>query len=127
MKRKVSSIALNALLLILGVVTVYPFVWMLFSSFKENQEIMALEQHLLPQKFIIDNYINMNAHFNFIRFFLNSIVITVVITLIVIYTRTICGFVLSKYKFNKCSKNSPTSSGGEMNCTSEHICSKKSL
>ena len=42
MKRKVSSIALNALLLILGVVTVYPFVWMLFSSFKENQEIMAL-------------------------------------------------------------------------------------
>ena len=39
------------------------------SSFKENQEIMALEHHLLPQKFIIDNYINMNAHFNFIRFF----------------------------------------------------------
>ena len=69
MKRKVSSIALNALLLIHGVVTVYPFVWMIFSSFKENQEIMALEQHLLPQKFIIDNYINMNAHFNFVRLF----------------------------------------------------------
>ena len=30
---------------------------------------MALEHHLLPQKFIIDNYINMNAHFNFISFF----------------------------------------------------------
>ena len=29
-----------------------------------------------------------------------------------------------KEKFNKCSKNSPTSSGGEMNCTSGHICSK---
>ena len=26
--------------------------------------------------------------------------------------------------FNKCSKNSPTSLGGEMNGTSEHICSK---
>ena len=36
MKRKVSSIALNALLLILGVVTVYPFVWMIFSSFKDH-------------------------------------------------------------------------------------------
>ena len=31
------------------------------------------------------------------------------------------------HDFNKCSKNSSTSSGGEMNCTSEHICSKKSL
>ena len=29
--------------------------------------------------------------------------------------------------FNKCSQNSPNSSGGEMNCTSENICSKKSL
>ena len=29
-------------------------------------------------------------------------------------------------RFNKCSKNSPTSSGGEMNCTSEHVCSRKS-
>ena len=28
--------------------------------------------------------------------------------------------------FNKCSKNSPTSSGGEMNCISEHVCSRKS-
>ena len=31
-----------------------------------------------------------------------------------------------RYIFNKCSKNSPTSSGGEMNCTSEHVCSRKS-
>ena len=36
-------------------------------------------------------------------------------------------FEFSRIRFNKCSKNSPTSSGGEMNCTSEHICSKKSL
>lgn len=99
MKRKISSIGLNVFLLLLGLVTVYPFIWMLSSSFKQNKEIMALEQHLLPQQFIIDNYINMNAHFNFIRFFANSLLITVVITVLVLYTSTICGFVLSKYKF----------------------------
>ena len=99
MKKKISTIGLNVILLILGVVTVYPFVWMLASSFKQNKEIMALEQHLLPQQFIIDNYINMNAHFNFIRFFANSLLITIVITVLVLYTSTICGFVLSKYKF----------------------------
>ena len=48
MRRKISSIALNVILLMLGVITVYPFVWMLCSSFKKNSEIMALEQHLLP-------------------------------------------------------------------------------
>lgn len=99
MRRKVSSIILNVILLLLGVITIYPFVWMICSSFKQNKEIMALEQHLLPQKFIFDNYINMNAHFDFIRFFANSLFITVTITLLVIYTSTICGFVLSKYRF----------------------------
>ena len=72
---------------------------MLFSSFKVNKEIMALEQHLLPQVFTVENYINMNARFNFMRFFANSLLVTIVITLAVIYTSTICGFVLSKYKF----------------------------
>ena len=99
MKRKISKIVLNVILLLLGVVTVYPFVWMLASSFKKNGEIMALEQHLLPQIFTFENYVNMNERFNFMRFFANSLFVTIAITVIVLYTSTICGFVLSKYRF----------------------------
>ena len=99
MRRKICGIILNVILVLLGLITVYPFIWMLFSSFKENKEIMALEQHLLPSAFTVDNYINMNARFNFMRFFANSLLVTVVVTLAVIYTSTLCGFVLSKYKF----------------------------
>lgn len=99
MKRKVNKILLHLLLLLLGVVTVYPFVWMLASSFKKNGEIMALKQHLFPHVITIENYINMNARFNFMRFFVNSLFVAVVITLIVSYTSTICGFVLGKYRF----------------------------
>lgn len=99
MRRKISTVALNLLLIVLGLITVYPFVWMLSSSFKQNKEIMALEQHLLPQIFTVNNYITMNSRFNFMRFFANSLLVTIVVTLAVIYTSTICGFVLSKYKF----------------------------
>ena len=66
MKKKVSSIVLNLVLLVLGVVTVYPFLWMLASSFKKNSEIVALHQTFLPKLFTAS---------------------------------TLCGFVLSKYKF----------------------------
>lgn len=99
MRRRICSIVLNVVLLLMGIVTVYPFIWMLTSSFKQNKEILALKQHLIPQVFIIRNYITMNARFNFLRFFANSLIITIMITLFVIYTSTICGFVLSKYKF----------------------------
>ena len=87
MTRKISKIALNLILLLLGVVTVYPFVWMLASSFKKNSEIMALEQHLLPQIFTAENYINMNERFNFMRFFANSLFVTT--SILCVFSRTV--------------------------------------
>lgn len=99
MRRKISSIALNIVLLLMGIVTVYPFVWMVCSSFKQNKEIVALKQQLLPNAVTLVNYGNMNAHFNFMRFFMNSLFITLAVTVMVVYTSTICGFVLSKYQF----------------------------
>lgn len=99
MKKKTGSMLLNFILLGMGGVTVYPFLWMLTSSVKRNSEIVSLHQTLLPKVFTLANYGSMNAHFNFIRFFGNSIFIALVITAIVIYTSTLCGFVLSKYTF----------------------------
>ena len=96
MRRKVSVIALNTILLLLGVVTVYPFVWMLSSSFKQNSEIMALEQHLLPQTFVLDNYVNMNAHFNFMRFFANSLLITLVTVVLAIIIHGLAGYAIGR-------------------------------
>ena len=69
MPKKLNSVILNVILLVMGVITVYPFIWMILSSFKQNQEIMALDQKLLPEQFTIQNYINMNERVDFMRFF----------------------------------------------------------
>ncbi len=99
MKTKISCILLNTILIVIGVITIYPFVWMLLSSFKSNSEILAFEQTFFPVEFIIDNYIRMNERFSFMQLFANSIFITVIVTVLVVYTSTICGFVLAKYRF----------------------------
>ncbi len=99
MKRKVQSVLLNIFLAILGIATVYPFIWMVFSSFKPNKEILAFQQQLLPQAFVAENYIRMNERFQFMALFGNSIFITLTVTVLVVYTSTICGFVLCKYQF----------------------------
>ena len=99
MKRKINSVVLNIGLLLLGLITVYPFVWMILSSFKQNKRNYGSGTAFASTGVYYDQLHDMNAHFNFMRFFLNSLVITLVITLIVIYTSTICGFVLSKYQF----------------------------
>lgn len=99
MERKIKKTALNIILIIMGCITVYPFIWMLCSTFKKNSEINALHQTLLPKVFTLSNYVDMNSHFNFARFFCNSLVVAITVTLIVCYTSTISGYVLSKYQF----------------------------
>ena len=99
MKQKWSSIILNVVLLLVGVITVFPFVWMILSSFKTNSEIFSLQQSFWPREFTFDNYVSMQTSFNFLRFFGNSLFISIVTTVLIVYTSTICGFVLSKYEF----------------------------
>ncbi|MBE5966549.1 MAG: carbohydrate ABC transporter permease [Lachnospiraceae bacterium] len=99
MKVKVSKFILNMALLLLGILTLIPFIWMFFSSFKSNAEIKSLYQTFLPKEFTLENYITMNDNFNFVRFFGNSLFLSITVTFIISCTSTIAGFVLSKYQF----------------------------
>ena len=99
MKKKILSAVLFVILVLVGVLTVVPFIWMVLSSFKTNAEISALHQTLLPQQFTLENYLSLQSNFNFLRYFANSVLIAAVVTALVIYISCICGFVLSKYQF----------------------------
>lgn len=99
MKQKALKITLFIVLCVAGAVTVLPFLWMLLSSFKTNAEIEALEQTFLPKSFTLENYMNLQDNFDFLRYFVNSIVIALTVTVLVVYTSCICGYVLGKYKF----------------------------
>ena len=91
MKHKVLKTALYVVLALVGVITVFPFVWMVLSSFKTNGEIQSIVQTLLPQEPTTDNYMNLQQTFDFLRYFMNSIFIAVAVTVLVIYTSCLCG------------------------------------
>ncbi len=98
-KRKISSVTLNSFLLVCSIATILPFLWMLSSSFKTNIEISVLEQHFLPQSATVQNYINAIQKMNFLRYFANSLIYAIILCVITIYTSTLAGFVLCKYRF----------------------------
>lgn len=99
MKLRASSIALHGGLLALAALTIFPFVWMILSAFKGNAEISALDQTFFPKEWTFENFIAMQENFDFLRLFMNSVVLSVTITAISIYTSALAGFVLSKYAF----------------------------
>ena len=96
---KFKKIALIGIMIVVGIMTIYPLAWMMSSSFKVNSEIILEDQTFLPNNPTIKNYVTASKNFNFLRFFLNSIMISTAVTIIVVYTSTICGYVFAKYRF----------------------------
>lgn len=97
--KKIKSISFNLILLLIAIITVIPFIWMFISSFAPNSEIVKVGGSFWPGEFTLDNYLNIQEKFNFLRLFMNSIFIAVVTTIIIIYTSALLGFVFAKFKF----------------------------
>ena len=98
-KKAFYKILIHGFLIAMAVMTLTPFIWLLLSSFKSNLEILAANQTLFPKEFIFSNYDKVNTQFNFMRYFVNSIIVVGTITVMTSYTSAIAGFVLSKYNF----------------------------
>lgn len=57
------------------VLSIYPIVWMIFYSFKNNNEIFLLNPFGFPKVLRIENYINAWNQYNIPGYFLNSVIV----------------------------------------------------
>ena len=56
----------------------FPFIWMLLSSFKTNAEIMRFPITWLPEKWVFDNYETVFREYNFLHYYKNTIIVTAI-------------------------------------------------
>jgi multiple sugar transport system permease protein len=85
-------------LLALGsVLTFFPFLWMLLSSFKSLREIFRF--HLLPKAWTLANYKSVLLDTDFPRWFLNSIVVAGISTVSVLFFCSLVGYTLTRLRF----------------------------
>jgi len=99
MKSNKLHTTLYVILTVYGIISVLPFVWMILSSFKLNREIMSVTASFFPQNPTFRNYPYVFERFKFLTFFKNSVILTVTRTAIVMYTSSLCGYVLAKHTF----------------------------
>ena len=93
--KQTRAIAVYAVLLVLCVPFVFPFWWMITSSFKSFSEIFAYPPTLLPTTFNLDNYRQVFELQPFVRQYWNSLYIaTNDSSSDGIFVMTIFGFIL---------------------------------
>ncbi len=86
----------------LGLVMLYPLIWMFMSSFKETTSIFRTAGSLVPEQFTIANYTNGwrgMGGVSFASFFGNSLLISLTATLGTLASSALVAFGLSRCKF----------------------------
>jgi multiple sugar transport system permease protein len=96
-----SRVVLYSILLFGCLFTLVPFVWMLSTSFKSSTEIVKLPPTFLPEKPTLQSYktIFNDPHVPLARFYLNSIIVSVSVVTLVLFTSSLAGYVFAKYQF----------------------------
>ena len=98
LKKFVPTIIINALLLALLVVVLYPFIIAFTGSFKANIELLTSSK-ILPEQWDIGNYITAWTKSNFARYTWNSVWYTVCHVLVTVLTASCNGYVFARGEF----------------------------
>ncbi|WP_205739296.1 carbohydrate ABC transporter permease [Halocella sp. SP3-1] len=98
-KMSISKIIKWLILIAGGITMVFPFYWMVITSIKIQSEVMKIPPVFIPTEVTFERYWRVLTELNFARFFFNSIYIATAVTLAVLFTSSILGYVFTKFKF----------------------------
>lgn len=91
---------LYALLTVVAVITLIPFVWVMFGAFKSQAEIMSAPGAWLPRNFgNFDNFIELFEHRQFGTFMRNSFIVSVFTVVANVLFSSMAGYALAKLPF----------------------------
>jgi len=98
-KNTLFTILIYAGLAIGLVYAAFPVLWMLSCSIKSNTEIFSLPPQIFPKEFTLKAYYSIFSSSMKVRFFLNSYLVAIVVTLLTLLVSILAGYSFSRYSF----------------------------
>ena len=101
LKNRIRPWMLTVILLVTGIVCIYPFLFMLSSSFKISGEVLQYPIRLIPDKIIFTNFTDLfgDPYYDFGRWYMNTAVMTVTTILLKVFIVTMTAYAFAKIKF----------------------------
>ncbi len=101
-KKRTKTVIYHIIVCAVGLIMIYPLVWMVMSSFKETSTIFTTAGSLIPENFTLENYVNGWKGFgnvSFGTFFANSLFISITATIGTIASSAVVAYGFSRCKF----------------------------
>ena len=85
-------------LIVMAVIQIYPFVWVMSSSLKTANQIATTPAYSFPTQFYLGNYLKAFQS-SLPRYFLNSLVVAVMVLVLLVAFASLAAFAISKLQF----------------------------
>ncbi len=101
-KKAIHTALFHVIVCAIGIVMIYPLIWMFFSSFKESSLVLSTVEQLFPSTWRFDNYVKGWSGFGgttFTVFFKNSIVVTTLSVVGNVIASAMAAYAFSRVRF----------------------------
>ena len=98
-KKIVGRTILFLVLMIVGITMMLPFLWTLSASFKFNKDIFQYPIQWIPTKIRWENYIEVWTKVPFLNYYLNTVKLSVIVTIGQILTCSMAAYSFSKMQY----------------------------
>jgi multiple sugar transport system permease protein len=88
-----------ALLAVFALAVIFPFVWMVATSFKPENEVVRFPPRLWPETWTLAGYLDIWQRVPFGRFFANSVLFAGGVTVISVFLDSLTAYALSRLQF----------------------------
>lgn len=100
---KANKIVTVILVIVVCIFALFPFVWMISTSFKPAQEVYSSTPTFIPENLTLNGYREMltteSTTFNFKQWILNSVIISLLTTVFSMTIATLGGYGISRFRF----------------------------
>ena len=97
---KLKNIFIHITLIIISILSIFPFLWLLSTSLKGGGEnIFAYPPTLIPNDFTFDNYIGVWHRVDLMKYFINSVIVAGATVIMNLILSSLAGYPLSRMSF----------------------------
>lgn len=100
-RRGLGIALLYCLMVLIAIISLFPFLWMLSTSFKAINQVMTIRMELIPDPFLPENYrqVLTNPDVPFNLFFLNTVKVTAAVVVLRVLSCSLAGYAFARLRF----------------------------
>jgi alpha-1,4-digalacturonate transport system permease protein len=95
----VGAVLRTTFLLAMTFAILAPVLWFVLSSFKDATDLGARPPKILPSRWAFENYTEAFQMYNYMRYFMNSVIVTTVATVLTLLINSMAAYAFAKYNF----------------------------